>query len=181
MTAFVVIGAVGLAVVLLSLVVGDVLDGLFDAFDFEFGGGLFSTPVLGSFLAAFGFGAALIMSTTGAGATAGAFGGLGSGAAVGGLALLMMRSLMDMPTDETVSTTSLEGATGLVITRIPADGYGEVSIRHHGNQHKYNARSDAELAAGTQVVVTGVLSASAVLVAPVSRDAPAGGSGEPTT
>ena len=181
MTAFVIIGAVGLAVVLLSLIVGDVLDGLFDAFDLEFGGGLFSTPVLGSFLAAFGFGAALIMSTTGAGATAGAFGGLGSGAVVGGLALLMMRSLMEMPTDETPSTTSLEGAPGLVITRIPADGYGEVTVRHHGKQHKYNARSDAEVASGTRIVVTGVLSASAVLVAPVPRDAPASGPGDAPT
>lgn len=177
MTAFIIIGAVGLAVVLLSLVVGDLLDGLFDAFDLEFGGGLFSTPVLGSFLAAFGFGAALIMSATGAGATVGAFGGLGSGAVVGGLALLMMRSLMDMSTDATPTTTSLEGATGLVITTIPVEGYGEVSVRHHGNQHKYNARSDAELRSGTRIVVTGVLSASAVLVAPE----PAPGAGEPAS
>ncbi len=168
MTAFIVIGAVGLAVVLLSLIVGDLLDGLFDAFDLEFGGGLFSTPVLGSFLAAFGFGAALIMFSTGAGATVGAFGGLASGAVVGGLALAMMRSLIDMPTDETPSTSSLEGATGLVITAIPAEGYGEVTVRHHGGQHKYNARATEPLASGTQIVVTGVLSASAVLVAAAS-------------
>ena len=179
MTAFIIIGAVGLALVLLSLIVGEVLDGLFDVFDLEFGGGLFSTPVMGSFLAAFGFGAALIMFTTNAGATVGAFGGLGSGAVVGGIALLMMRSLMDMPTDETVSTATLEGANGLVITPIPAEGYGEVTIRHHGNQHKYNARAGQPLAAGTQVVVTAVLSASAVLVADASEaPSPTAGAGD---
>jgi membrane protein implicated in regulation of membrane protease activity len=164
MTAFIVIGAVGLVVVLASLLLCDLIDGLFDAFDVEFGGGIFSAPVLGSFLAAFGFGAALIMFATGTNATLGALGGLGSGAVVGGLALTMMRSLMQMPTDETPTTTGLEGATGLVITRIPAEGYGEVTIRHHGTQHKYNARASEALASGTQVRVTGVLSASALMV-----------------
>lgn len=172
MVGFIVIGAVGLGVVVLSLIVGDLLDGLFDAFDLEFGGGLFSTPVLGSFLAAFGFGAALIMQATGAGATVGAFGGLASGAVVGGLALLMMRSLIDMPTDQTVSTASLEGASGLVITRIPDEGYGEVTIRHHGGQHKYNARASATIAAGSAVRVTAVLSASAVMVEPAPAAPP---------
>jgi membrane protein implicated in regulation of membrane protease activity len=166
MTAFIVIGAVGLVVVLASLLLGDLVDGLFDAFDVDFGGGIFSAPVLGSFLAEFGFGAALIMFATGTNATLGALGGLFSGAVVGGLALTMMRSLMNMPTDETPTITGLEGTTGLVITRIPEEGYGEVTIRHHGGQHKYNARATQPLASGTQVRVTGVLSASAVLVEP---------------
>jgi hypothetical protein len=135
MTAFIVIGAVGLAVVLVSLVLGDIVDGVFDAFDVEFGGGVFSAPVLGSFLAAFGFGAALITFATGVNATLGALGGLASGAVVGGLALSLMRSLINMPTDETPTTTGLEGATGLVITRIHDEGDGEVTILHHGAQH----------------------------------------------
>jgi membrane protein implicated in regulation of membrane protease activity len=170
-TVFIVIGAVGLAVVLISLILGDVLDGVFEAFDLEFGGGVFSAPVLGSFLAAFGFGAALIMFTTGANATLGALGGLGSGVVVGGVALVVMRALMHMPTDETVTTSRLDGAPGTVITRIPDAGYGEVTIRHHGKQHKYYARADEPLAAGTPVVVTGVLSSSAVTV---RRAQPAG-------
>ena len=164
MTAFIVIGAVGLAVVLLSLILGDLLDGVFEALDLDVGGGIFSAPVLGSFLAAFGFGAALIMFATGANATLGALGGLASGVVIGGLALLMMRTLIRMPTDETVTTARLEGAPGTVITRIPAEGYGEVTIRHHGNLHKYNARASEPLPAGTPVVVTAVLSTSAVMV-----------------
>ena len=164
MTAFIVIGSVGLAVVLLSLILGDVLDGVFEAIDVDFGGGVFSAPVLGSFLAAFGFGAALIMFATGANATFGALGGLGSGVVVGGVALLIMRTLMHMPTDETVTTSRLEGSPGTVITRIPEEGYGEVTVRHHGKQHKYYARADQPLPAGTPVEVTGVLSASAITV-----------------
>ncbi len=164
MTGFIVIGAVGLAVVLVSLVLGEVFEGIFDAFDLDFGGGIFSGPVLGSFLAAFGFGAALIMFATGAGATLGALGGLASGGVVGGIALAIMRTLINMPTDETVTTTSLEGTPGTVITRIPPQGYGEVTIRHHGKLHKYNARAEEELPAGTQVEVTVVLSSSSVMV-----------------
>jgi hypothetical protein len=163
-TAFLVIGAVGLALVLLSLVLGEVLEGVFGAMDIDAGGGVFSAPVLGSFLASFGFGAALIMFATGAGATVGALGGLASGLVIGGIALLMMRSLVNMPTDETVTTSGLAGSPGVVITAIPLDGFGEVTIRHHGSQNKYNARAGEAIAAGTPVRVTAVLSASAVQV-----------------
>lgn len=170
MTAFIVIGTVGLAIVLLTLILGEVLDGLFGAFDIDAGSGVFSAPVIGSFLAAFGFGAALIMFATGVNATIGALGGLASGGVVGGFALLMMRSLMSMPTDETVTTRGLEGATAIVITPIPQDGYGEVTIRHHGEQRKYNAQAAEALPVGSRVEVTAVISASAVIVAPAASD-----------
>ncbi|MFA9447176.1 NfeD family protein [Egicoccus sp. AB-alg6-2] len=166
-TPFIVIGAVGLALVLLSLVLGEVFEGLFD---FDAGGGMFSGPVLGSFLASFGFGAALIIYTTDAGAAIGALGGLGSGIVVGGIALVMMRSLLNMPTDETVTTTGLTGAPGIVITTIPEQGFGEVTIRHHGSQNKYNARALTSIPAGSPVRVTAVLSSSAVQVEPVASD-----------
>jgi membrane-bound ClpP family serine protease len=71
---------------------------------------------------------------------------------------------MHMPTDATVTTRGLEGTPGVVITPIPADGYGEVTIRHHGEQRKYNARAAEPLPVGLQVQVTAVLSASAVVV-----------------
>jgi membrane protein implicated in regulation of membrane protease activity len=167
-TAYLVIGGVGLLIVLAALVLGELLDGVFGAFDLDVGGGVFSAPVLGSFLASFGFGAALVMASTGANATVAALGGLGSGVVVGGIALAMMRSLMRMPTDATVTTRGLEGTPGVVITPIPVDGYGEVTIRHHGEQRKYNAMADEDLPAGTRVQVTAVLSPSAVVVAPVA-------------
>jgi len=87
---------------------------------------------------------------------------------VGGLALLLTRSLINMPTDPTVTTRGLEGTPGIVITPIPAEGYGEVTIRHHGEQRKYNAMAAEDLPVGTPVQVTGVLSASAVIVTPTT-------------
>ena len=55
MTTFLIIGAVGLVVLGVSLVLGDLLGGVFDAMT----GDVFSSAVLGGFVAAFGFGAAL--------------------------------------------------------------------------------------------------------------------------
>ncbi len=171
-TVFTVIGVVGLLIVLATLLLGEVFDGLFGGLDVDAGGGVFSAPVIGSFLAAFGFGAALIVTSTGASATVGALGGLVSGMVVGGLALLLTRSLINMPTDETVTTRGLEGTPGIVITPIPAQGYGEVTIRHHGEQRKYNAMAAEDLPVGTPVEVTGVLSASAVVVSPTASPPP---------
>lgn len=164
MTGFIVIGAVGLAIVLASLVLGDIFDGLFDALDIDAGGGIFSAPVLGSFLASFGFGAALIMFSTGVGAIGGALGGLAAGAAVGGLALVMMRNLINMPTDESMDSADLVGVTGTVVTPIPAGGFGEVTLRHLGQLQKLNARAAEPIEAGAPVIVTTVLSTSSILV-----------------
>jgi membrane-bound ClpP family serine protease len=161
-TAFLVIGAVGLAIVVISLVLGDLFDGVFG--DVDLAGGAFSSPVLGSFLASFGFGAALIQYSTDANATVAALGGLVSGLVVGALALFMTRSLMHMPTDATVTTSGLEGRTGIIVSAIPQDGYGQVTLRHHGEQRMYNARATDPIAAGTPVRVTAVLSSSAVQV-----------------
>lgn len=170
MIAFLIIGAVGLGVIILALVVGEVLDGVFEAVDADVGGGVFSTPVLGAFLAAFGFGGALIRYSSDAGIAVAALGGLASGAVVGGIALAIVRSLVNMPTDENVRTTDMVGVTGTVITRIPSEGIGEVTIRHAGQLLKLSARADRELTGGTPIVVTAVMSSSMVLVAPVDNE-----------
>lgn len=167
MIAFLIIGAVGLGIIVVALVLGEVLDGVFEAVDADVGGGVFSTPVLGAFLAAFGFGGALILYTADTGVVAAAFGGLASGVVVGGIAYLIVRSLVNMPTDENVRTVDMVGVTGTVVTRIPPGGLGEVTVRHAGQLLKLSARSEHELQGGTPVVITAVMSSSAVLVDPV--------------
>ena len=172
MTAYIVIGGVGLVLVLASLVLGEVLDGVFESIDLDIGGGLLSGPVIGSFLAAFGFGAALVMYATGAGAALGALAGLGSGIVVGGIAGLLTRSLMSMPTDATMRSSDLVGVPATVVTRIPAEGLGEVTLTHLGQYLKLSARAAEPLPAGTPVTVAAVVSSSSVLV---ERREPAGG------
>lgn len=179
MIAFLLIGAVGLGIIVLALVVGEVLDGVFEAVDADVGGGVFSTPVLGAFLAAFGFGGALILYASDVGVAVAALGGLVSGAVVGAVALAIVRSLVNMPTDENVRTTDLVGAKGTVVTRIPAEGLGEVTIRHAGQLLKLSARSQGEIVAGTPVVVTTVMSSSSVLVAPADEATSHSDAGQP--
>lgn len=164
MTGFIAIGIVGLVIVVASLILGEIVDGLFDALDLDTGSGLFSAPVIGSFLAAFGFGAALIMYGTSAGVGLGAAGGLVTGAGVGGVSLLLTRSLINMPTDQPMRIGEIVGETATVVTPIPAGGLGEVTLVHRGQFLKLSARASAPVPSGSSVTVTAVTSPSSVIV-----------------
>jgi hypothetical protein len=161
---FLILGAVGLGLLVMSLLIGEVFGDLF-GFD---GGGFLSLPAIGAFLAAFGFGSALILYSTSADAGISALGGLGSGVVIGGIAGVFTRSLMNMPTDESVRSSDMVGITGTVVTRIPDDGLGEVSVSYLGQLMKLSARSSAAVSAGKQVTVTAVISPSAVVVEPIT-------------
>jgi hypothetical protein len=162
-TLFLVLGVVGLALVVVSMIVGDIAEGAFGALDFGI-----PTPVIGAFLAAFGFGGALILSATSAGSVVAAFGGLGSGVVVGGISLVFTKSLMNMPTDEPVRAGDLVGHTATVVTRIPDGGIGEVSLSVRGQLQKLGARSTVAISAGSRVTVTAVTSPTSVVVEPTS-------------
>ena len=164
MTGFLVIGAIGLVLVVGSLVLGDVFEGLFDSFDIDAGGGLFSTPVIGTFLAALGFTAALTMSATGAPALVGLAAGTGAGVALGAAALKITRALMRMNTDEPVRVGDMVGASATVVSPIPEGGFGEVTLVHHGQRMKLHARASSAVPTGTSVVVVAVNSPSSVFV-----------------
>jgi membrane protein implicated in regulation of membrane protease activity len=161
-TALLVLGALGVALIVVALVFGDVLDGLLPDVSLGDSGGLFSTEVLGSFLAAFGFGAALLERSLPTPLAVG--GGVAAGVVVGGATLAFSRSVMRMPTDATMRTHDLVGKTATVITRIPDNGYGEIALSYLGQRHKFNARADAPLASGANVVVVEVLSPTSVVV-----------------
>ena len=168
MTAFLIIGGVGLALVVVSLVMHDLLeglfDGLFDALDIDVAAGLFSTPVVGAFLAAFGFGAALTEFSTRIGTTLSTLVGLGAGIAIGGCAFWIMRGLMNMATDEPVRTNDLVGKPATVVTPIRPGGFGEISLVHAGQRMKLTARAERPVAIGSAVVVIAVNSPSSVVV-----------------
>lgn len=166
MTAFIVIGALGLVLVVGSLLLDDLVEGLFESLDFD-AGGILSGPVIGAFLTSFGFGGALTMGATGAGVGLGIAGGLAAGLVIGAITTLLVRSVMRMPTDRTPRTTDLVGAEATVLTPIPAGGLGEVTTRYLGQLTKLSARSDRAIAAGTRVVVTAVTSSTSVVVTPL--------------
>lgn len=159
----IVLGVVGTVLLVASLLLGDLLDGLLGGIDL--GGGVFSTEVLGAFLAAFGFGAALLDGPVGLPTGAALAGGAGAGVALGATALWLSRSLLRMHTDATPRAADVVGTLGRVVTRIPSSGLGEVSVVVAGARTKLAARATEPIAAGTEVVVVEVLSPTAVLVA----------------
>jgi hypothetical protein len=171
-TVFLVIGGVGLAILLLSLVFGQLLDGAFDALDGVLdgidldvdGGSFLSGPVLGAFLGAFGLGGAVLSYTTSVGPVLATIGGVANGLVVGWLAVRLTRAFINMPTDEPVRVDDLLGKSGRVVTTVPVVGYGEVVVRHAGQRMKLAAQADTAIAVGTEVVVIEVLSTSAVKV-----------------
>ena len=164
MTALLIIGAVGVGLLVLSLVLGDLLDGMFEGFDIDTGG-LLSTEVIGAFLGAFGFGGALLRNATSLSWPLAVGGGLVAGVVVGALALMIVRVVVRMPTDETPRTADLTGKIGRVITRIPPGGLGEITVLHAGHQVKMHARANEPIGSGADVVIIDVLSPTSVLVA----------------
>lgn len=159
MTVFLVLGIAGLALLALSLVVGDVLDGALDALEADW----ISTAVIGGFVSAFGFGGA---ASDGAGLPlpASLAIGAGSGLVVGWFAGWLTRVLKDSPSDGTVSISDSVGRVAKVVTAIPGDGYGVVRVVVGGHPMRLNATAHRPIEAGTEVNVTGVLSPTAVSV-----------------
>ncbi|MBW3605079.1 MAG: hypothetical protein KY460_09255 [Actinobacteria bacterium] len=163
MTALLIVGAIGVGLLLLSLILGDFLDGVFDGLDID-GGGLLSTEVVGAFLGAFGFGGAMLEATTAATLPIAVGGGLVAGLLGAGIALFIVRTFLRMPTDATPRSADLTGKLARVVTRIPDGGLGEITVSHHGHRVKLSARSEQPIASGADVVIVDVLSPTSVLV-----------------
>jgi hypothetical protein len=165
MTTFLVIGACGLVVLVLSLLVGELLEGVLDGV----GGDWFSTEVVGAFVAALGFGGALAEAqglplpvATGV--------GVGAGVVFGAFAAWLTRLVRSGGTEATPSTEDVLGWDARVVSPIPLDGLGVVTVRRGGHLLRFNARAEQALPTGAEVHVTGVLSPTAVTVAPLWPD-----------
>ncbi|WP_340539045.1 NfeD family protein [Nocardioides sp. GXZ039] len=167
MSIYLVLGLVGTAVLLLSLVLGDLLDGVFDGL----AGDWFSTEIVGSFFAALGFGG-FIAQQAGAPDSVALIAGLGAGVVFGGLGAWLTRLVRGGSTDHTPSSDDLIGHEGTVVSAVPDDGFGSVRIYLGGHTITMNARAETALEAGTRVHVTGVVSPTALRVAPVWNSLP---------
>jgi hypothetical protein len=165
MTGFLVIGAVGIVMLLFSLIVGEHVHGIFDALG---GGDWFTGSSLAAFLGALGFGGAIVQQLTGSTALA-VVGGILLGVIFGGVIAYGMIKLRLIDTGGAVTTNDLMDAPGVVLSDIPALGFGEVRVTRQGQMMKLNAKSAIPISTGTQVTVINVLSATAVVVEPTYR------------
>jgi len=165
MTGFLVIGAVGIVMLLFSLIIGEHVHGIFDALG---GGDWFTGSSLAAFLGALGFGGAIVQQLTGSTVLA-VVGGILLGVIFGGLIAYGMIKLRLIDTGGAVTTNDLMDAPGVVLSDIPALGFGEVRVTRQGQMMKLNAKSAIPISIGTQVTVIDVLSATAVVVEPTYR------------
>ena len=165
MTTFLVIGGVGLLLLVVTLLLGDLVDGLVDGF----GPDWLSGTAVAAFLAAVGFGGALALQAGASTQVASAV-GVGAGVGAGVLAGLLTRSLTREEDGSTPRSSNLVGATATVVSDVPDDGYGTVALVVAGHPTRLNARGAGgqALRSGAVVRVSAVISASAVQVEPLA-------------
>lgn len=161
MTVYLVLGLVGLVVIAASLVLGDLLEGVLDGL----GGDWFSTEVVGAFVSALGFGGAAALGL-GAPDLVALPVGLAAGVGFGFLGASLTRLVRDGGTDATPGADDVLGRDAVVVSDIPADGFGTVRLHLGGHTLRFNARAELPLETGTEVHVTGVVSPTAVTVSP---------------
>lgn len=173
MTAvFLVVGALGLLVLLVSLFVGELGELGPDA------DGPFSVPAIAAGLGGVGFGGAAAVSVLPGGlpdvvtALLALAAGLAVAVPLAWGAVRFTRALQDMPTQETLTRHHLVGTQGVVVSSVPSAGYGEVRLALAGQPLKLAARSDVPLPAGTPVYVVEALSETAVEVVSTAPDLP---------
>ena len=165
MAAFLIVGAVGLVVLLLSAL----FDGVLDAFDFDvFDNGIVSTVSIAAFIAVFGFAGAIATSMNAGLPVAlgvGSAAGVVAGALIGGITVLLRKA--EQP-EGTFHTRQLVGAEGTVVSPAPAGAHATVSLPFQGTNERFGAIADLDLTAGARIRVTSVISDTRVHVEPVS-------------
>lgn len=164
MLIFWAIAGVSLTLLLVTAIVGDFLDGIFDALDFT-GGYLSSTSVL-AFLSMFGLTGAVLLSSTSASPLVASLGGLASGAVVGLGAGALAKALHDGPTTHQISAQDYLGQPATVTTSIPVGGLGEIRLVVAGRTQALGARADVAVPVGSSVMVVANLNAGTVKVSP---------------
>jgi hypothetical protein len=133
------------------------------------GGGIFSVKPLTGFLLGFGW-AGGIASSAGLGLVASVAVALGTGAAVMGLVVALLRLLLGMRSDGTVRIADAVDAPGTVYVGLPPSRQagGQLTVHFRGRQETYQAlnASDRAIPSGERVRVVQVLDGQTVLVEP---------------
>ncbi|GGW43387.1 hypothetical protein AB0E64_24085 [Streptomyces caelestis] len=171
MAWFLGLGIAGVVLLALSFVLDGVLEGLLDGVSVVDGllDGLLSLPVIAGFLSMFGFSGAIVLGSTGLGPVGATVVGVPAGVLTGWFAYRLSQALMRDSSGAAPRGDDLIGASGSVVTAIPADGYGEVLVHLAGQPMKLSAKSPVAVARGAEVWVEQALSQSAVSVRPVER------------
>jgi hypothetical protein len=170
---FVVCTLVGGALLLITVLLDDVVGGLFDALHVGFDiGGTSLMPLALSFIAMFGVGglfATQILDVHGgAAAVVGGITGIAGALLAWGLFSAFRKSEAPDP----FSTSDLIGQEALVSVAIPARHWGTIQITAEGQLHQFPATASVDVPSGVIVTISGVAGAG-VRVTPLEEPVPA--------
>jgi hypothetical protein len=150
------IGAFGVLIAILAMFGGA----------WDIGDGFVSIEAAAGFAGGLGFGAASAYELFGE--TVGAFGALGIGIIVAVpaafVAVNVLARMRDAPGNAAPTASDFVGTKGVVVSPIPAGGYGEIRIRIGGQPLKLSARAAKPISLGAAVVVTDALTETNVVV-----------------
>ena len=156
--------AVGGILLLISVLLGDVLGGLFDWLNVDLDlGGVSLLPVLLGFVAMFGVGGLFGTEGLGLAAAPASLVGAVSGAIGAGTVVLIFRSLRGQEAPGATATSSLVGQEGQVTVGIQPGGYGSVIVNFDGAPLARRATSERAVAAGRRVRIVSVIGTDLVV------------------
>jgi membrane protein implicated in regulation of membrane protease activity len=163
LSIFLGIGAIGLLVLLFSLLFGEILDEMHLEADHD-GPGFFSTRVISVFLTAFG-GVGAVSVNYGLSPIASSAVGFVSGVLLGGLIYLFARFLYSQQASSNIDPADLIGRTAQVTVGIPADGIGQVRCLIGETMIEKTARSrdGIAIANNSQVMIEGLANESLIV------------------
>lgn len=174
-TIFVLCVAVGGVLLLLTVLLDDILGGVFDFLHLDFDlGGVTLMPLLLGFVSMFGvgglFGTELFDLEAGPASLVGiVFGVVGAG-----IVSLVFSFLRRAEAPPAFSLRELVGERGRVSVTIPSGRSGSVLLSYGGGTHNLTATADVDIAAGAVVTVTDV-AGSTLVVAPLTPGSAGGG------
>lgn len=158
-TIFFIIAFIALAILVLSVL----LDGILDIFHFDFFDGVFGPISMSAFFVVFGFSGAWMSGNTSFATPV-----IIAIATILGTLILVpvgfFMKFLEKSESGVVSSSSLKGTVGTVITDIKVGAYGQVRLNHSGHLATLTATADEEIPSPTVVKVVSVAPSSIVHV-----------------
>ena len=153
---FVVCTLVGGGLLLITVLVDDILGGIFDALSINFDiGGVSLMPLMLGFVSMFGVGGLFATQVLDVHGGQAAVVGTIAGALGFGLVFVLFNLFQRSEGANPFSTSTLVGRTAAVAVGIPAGRFGSVLVKAEGQTHEFSATAAQDIAAGTTVRVTG--------------------------
>lgn len=173
---FVLCVAVGGILLLLTVLLDDILGGLLSFLHFDFDlGGVTLMPLLLGFISMFGVGGLFGTQMFGLAAGPASLLGVAFGVVGAGLVSLVFSFLRRAEAPPAFSLNELVGQRGRVSVAIASGRAGSVLLSYAGATHNVSATAEADIAAGSVVIVTDI-AGSTLVVSPAAPGAAEGGS-----